>query len=170
MMERKVRCSEQDRERARLRRRHPTPEEAVLWQALRTRQIRGVKFRRQNVFCGRIVDFWCPALLVVVDVDGEKEEDVGRDASLAAKGIVTIRVTGQQVRDDLPGVIKKITFVVDARRTALSRIRPVVAVNAATGEQSVSYKPALRAMSPKEGRRLYVEERHGTNPLDVAVL
>lgn len=147
-------CLDENVVRARQMRRHPTLAEAALWQALRSRQVRGVKFRRQKVLGDGVVDFWCPALLLAVEVDGGmKEGDVERDAALAAKGIVTIRVTDQQISDNLSGVLSTIRLVIDARRTALSRLRPVTEVQA-TGEQSKSFKPARRAISPREARQL----------------
>lgn len=161
MAEWRVRCSEQECERARERRRHPTPEEAALWQALRSRQIRGVKFRRQKVLCGGSVDFWCPSLFMVVDIDGrEKEEEVECDARLAAKGIVVLRFAPHHIHDDVHRVVETITCVVAARQSALSRLRPVVALDAATGEQGLSFKPALRAMSPREARLLMMARPH----------
>jgi very-short-patch-repair endonuclease len=51
-------------------RRVMTESEAVLWEALRGRQL-GVPFRRQMPLCGRyIVDFCAPAAWLVIEVDG----------------------------------------------------------------------------------------------------
>jgi very-short-patch-repair endonuclease len=51
-------------------RRAPTEAEALLWSALRRRQL-GRKFRRQHVIAGYIVDFYCAALALALEVDGE---------------------------------------------------------------------------------------------------
>jgi very-short-patch-repair endonuclease len=48
----------------------PTPGEALLWAQLQGRRLDGWKFRRQAVIAGYIVDFFCPALGLAVEVDG----------------------------------------------------------------------------------------------------
>jgi guanylate kinase len=68
---------------AREKRRGPTKSEALLWAQLRGRKL-GVRFRRQHPFAiGYIVDFFAPAVRVVVEVDGGVhlgEEHARRDA------------------------------------------------------------------------------------------
>ncbi len=44
--------------------------EALMWNALRDRRFRGIKFRRQHVLHPFIVDFYAPSLKLVVEVDG----------------------------------------------------------------------------------------------------
>jgi very-short-patch-repair endonuclease len=46
----------------------PTDSEARLWSALRSSQL-GVAFRRQVVLLGFIVDFFAPAVRIVVEFD-----------------------------------------------------------------------------------------------------
>lgn len=67
-----VRCyREQElRRRARQMRNNPTPSEAELWARLRRRQLDGRKFRRQHVLQPFIVDFYCVAEKLVIEVDG----------------------------------------------------------------------------------------------------
>src|ERR1700679_3510922 len=55
---------------ARRFRREPTPAEAAAWQLLRGRRILGLKFRRQHVIAGFIVDFYCASLRLVLELDG----------------------------------------------------------------------------------------------------
>ena len=153
------RCSKEKFEFAAKMRKSPTPAEGVLWHALRARQVRGVKFGRQRVVFGWIVDFWCPALLMVVEVDGTSHEgrageDARRDGVLAAKGIITLRVTNQQVHTTLPDVIGKIKQAIDVRRAALSHLRPVATLDTDSSTVSLTHKLARRAISPKEARRL----------------
>ncbi len=57
-------------ERARQLRREPTREEALLWERLRRNQLDGLHFRRQQIIDGFIVDFYCHAAGLVVEVDG----------------------------------------------------------------------------------------------------
>ena len=63
-------------DRARNLRRDLTPAEKILWPILRNRAFGGLKFRRQQEIGPFIVDFFCAAVRVVVELDGESH--VGR--------------------------------------------------------------------------------------------
>jgi very-short-patch-repair endonuclease len=56
-------------ERAKELRREMTPAEKLLWQEVRANKL-GVRFRRQQVIQGFIVDFYCHQAGLVVEVDG----------------------------------------------------------------------------------------------------
>ncbi len=76
------------KERSRDLRRNTTVPEQKLWAILRSRQLAGLKFRRQVVIGPFIVDFYCEAAKLVVEVDGEShvgrcEADEQRAAYLA---------------------------------------------------------------------------------------
>ena len=58
-------------------RRHPTPSERILWEALRKRQL-GVKVRRQVILANTIVDFYVPEAKLAIEVDGGAHR--GREA------------------------------------------------------------------------------------------
>ena len=89
-------------------RREPTEWEKRLWRHLSNSQLGGFKFRRQAAIPPFIVDFFCPAKAVIVEVDGEthvSEADARRDAILATRGFTTIRFTNDDVRDNMDGVL-----------------------------------------------------------------
>jgi very-short-patch-repair endonuclease len=89
-------------------RRAPTELEKRLWRHLSHSQLGGFKFRRQAVLEPYIVDFFCPAKALIVEIDGETHvsaEDARRDASLAVRGFTTIRFTNDEVRDNMDGVL-----------------------------------------------------------------
>lgn len=44
--------------------------EKLLWRLLRSRQLSGVKFRRQHPFGLYMLDFYCDELKLVIEVDG----------------------------------------------------------------------------------------------------
>lgn len=48
-----------------------TPAEAVLWKALKNKQLGGRKFRRQHSIGNYIVDFYCPAEKLAIELDGQ---------------------------------------------------------------------------------------------------
>ena len=100
--------------RARQLRRRMTPAEAALWQRLRNNQIDGLHFRRQQIVVGFIVDFYCHAASVIVNVDGEihqdfKAADAERDTIFTAHGYLSLHVTNTQVLNHLEATVMKIT-------------------------------------------------------------
>ena len=48
-----------------------TPSEAALWSLLKNKQVFDLKFRRQTSIENYIVDFYCPQLKIVIELDGE---------------------------------------------------------------------------------------------------
>ena len=101
------------RQRAKELRQNMTPAEALLWQELRTNKLAGWHFRRQQVIDGFIVDFYCHAASLIVEIDGgvhetQKEQDAERDAHLISRGFRILRVTNDEVNKDLQGVLQKI--------------------------------------------------------------
>lgn len=100
-------------ERAREMRLNPTPAEAQLWQALRRRRLDGFKFRQQAPFGQYIVDFYCPAARLVVEVDGaqhldQAEYDEARTLWLENKGLRVIRFRNEDVLLRLEWVLSEI--------------------------------------------------------------
>jgi very-short-patch-repair endonuclease len=99
---------------ARLLRKNMTMAENILWEELRNRQILGFKFRRQHPIGNFIVDFYCPQLKLIIEVDGsihdnQREYDQCRSEKLKEFGHYVLRFTNDQVIDDLPKVLEKIT-------------------------------------------------------------
>ena len=99
--------------RAKELRRQMTEEERLLWNCLRANRLEGFHFRRQQIIEGFIVDFYCHAAALVVEVDGEvhfrrKEHDADRDRILRSKGFRILRFTNQEIREDLPKVLARI--------------------------------------------------------------
>ena len=79
----------------------PSEPERALWRALRASQF-GVRFRRQVVLQGCIVDFFAPAARLVVEVDGgyhtlRRTADARRDRALAGLGYRVLRLETELV-------------------------------------------------------------------------
>ena len=95
--------------RAAAMRRNPPEPERKLWMELRGRRFAGYKFRRQAVIGNRIVDFFCPAKGLVVELDGDTHDadrDRLRDARLLrATGYRTMRFTNEDVMRNCDGVL-----------------------------------------------------------------
>jgi very-short-patch-repair endonuclease len=108
---------------ARRMRREPTPAEERLWRALRNRQVAGLKFRRQ-VATGRFVlDLYCAAAKLAIEVDGavhdeQAERDAERTAHLHARGIRVLRFRNDDVLENLPTVLATIAEAARPHQTA----------------------------------------------------
>ena len=91
--------------RARELRHNPTPAERHAWTLLRDRGFLGLKFRRQHVLHGFIVDFYCPSERIVIELEGDvhateaqRDYDQARAGFLEAAGYRVIRVRNRDVR------------------------------------------------------------------------
>jgi very-short-patch-repair endonuclease len=90
-----------------------TPPEVRLWNQLKGRQIGDMKFRRQYSVGPYILDFYCPALKLAIEVDGEShcmepERDALRQARIEAFGIRFLRFTNREVMEHLESVVEVI--------------------------------------------------------------
>ncbi len=101
-------------ENARRMRKTPTAAEALLWELLRAKRLTGFKFRRQHIIRTFIVDFYCPACKLVIEIDGpihkgQLDYDLEREAYLRAIGYQILRFSNQSVINDIGDVISKIS-------------------------------------------------------------
>ncbi|WP_022822323.1 endonuclease domain-containing protein [Hymenobacter norwichensis] len=92
-----------------------TPAEASLWKALQRSQLAGRKFRRQHGIGPYIVDFYCPAEKLVVELDGAghftasgEAQDVERDTYLLGTGLKVLRFENKLVAQHLESVLATI--------------------------------------------------------------
>jgi len=108
------------KERRQLLRCETTATEQKLWQELRDRRLRGLKFFRQYSVGPYILDFYCPAIRLSIEIDGSQhaEEsqvyyDKDRTLYLQSYDIREIRFWNHEVNHDLKGVILKIIDTID---------------------------------------------------------
>jgi len=105
--------------RARQMRSALTPSEALLWRALRGKQL-GVVFRRQVVVGGFIADFAAPAARLIVEVDGgvhaeRRGGDARRDEKLRRLGYRVLRLEAALVLRRLPEAVALVRAAVAAQ-------------------------------------------------------
>ena len=98
---------------ARAMRHAMTPTERVVWNRLRRSALEGLHFHRQQIVAGFIVDFYCAAASIAIELDGpahdsQLESDRERDQVLPDLGIRTIRIRTEEVANDLESVLKRI--------------------------------------------------------------
>ena len=100
---------------ARHNRDNPTQAEAILWEVLRDKKLEGHKFRRQHPIGAYILDFYCHASKLAIEIDGgyhlareQAEYDKNRTMELERIGVRELRFTNEQVINDLGKVLETI--------------------------------------------------------------
>ncbi len=95
-------------------RKNTSPIERLLWARLRGGRL-GVKFRRQHGIGPYIVDFYCPAARLVIELDGEshywqgrQEYDKTRDNFIEQQGLRIVHFSNVDVTHNLDGVLMRI--------------------------------------------------------------
>jgi len=92
-----------------------TPAEARLWTYLQSKRIEGRKFRRQHSVGPYILDFYCPAEKLSIELDGESHagpiaaaRDAERSSFLKQLGIRVLRFENRLVFDMPEALIQRI--------------------------------------------------------------
>ncbi len=92
-----------------------TEAECLLWSRVRRKQIKGQQFYRQKPLGNYIVDFYCPAAGLVMEVDGGqhyteegKAKDKRRDDALAGFGLKVLRFSNVEVLKEIDAVLQVI--------------------------------------------------------------
>lgn len=96
------------KEKARELRKNQTDAEQVLWQILRAKQVKGLKFRRQHPIPPYIVDFVCTKKKLIIELDGGQHAeainyDEKRTQFLESKGYTVIRFWNNEVLTNIVG-------------------------------------------------------------------
>lgn len=111
------------KEHSRTLRTNMTDAENALWNRLRRKQVQGVQFYRQKPLLAFIVDFYCPAAKLVIELDGSQHLEAGhqtkdqdRDAALSALGLRILRFDNRQVLLEMEAVLAVIDEAVGERK------------------------------------------------------
>jgi Uncharacterized protein conserved in bacteria len=97
---------------------HSTPGEIILWdKVLKNKKMHGYQFLRQFSIDNFIVDFICRKIKLIIEVDGyshnfKYEKDIQRDEHLAKLGFTVLRFSEDNLKNDLPNVIRTIENIV----------------------------------------------------------
>ncbi len=96
-------------------RNNPTLAERQLWQELKGKQLEGFKFRRQHGIGRYIVDFFCPKLRLIIEIDGSIHQtehavayDSLREKELEQAGFLILRYSNEDVFQRMDTVIGSI--------------------------------------------------------------
>ena len=92
-------------------RKQSTHAESILWNKLRAKQLKGIKFRRQQPIGGFIVDFISFKKRIIIELDGgqhaeRKQEDKERDLQLSKSGYRVLRFWNNEVIENVDGVME----------------------------------------------------------------
>jgi very-short-patch-repair endonuclease len=92
-----------------------TPHERIFWRALKELPIEGTHFRRQAPIGPYVVDFFCPAKKLIIELDGghhnedaTAERDDERQVWLEQEGYRVIRFWNSEIANELNAVMEKI--------------------------------------------------------------
>ena len=103
---------------ARKLRRDSTNAELHLWQYLRSSRLACYKFRRQRPIPPYVVDFYCDAAKLVVELDGSQHNERGdaqRTRCLQALGLKVLRFWDNDVLGRTQDILANILASIDAR-------------------------------------------------------
>ena len=103
-------------------RREMTDAEQRLWYRLRRKQLHDVQFYRQKPLGEYVVDFYAPAVRLVIEVDGSQHfeaaamvADERRSAALQRMGLQVLRFDNRQVLLETDAVVEEIWRFIDSR-------------------------------------------------------
>ncbi len=101
--------------RAKMLRGNMTETEKIVWQRLRRNQLNNLHFYRQHPISKFIVDFYCHAKLLVIELDGGvhnktevSERDDNREIELEKLGLKVLRFKNEEVLNNIQKVISRI--------------------------------------------------------------
>ena len=87
--------------------------EVIFWNAVKRKKFLGLDFHRQKIIGNYIVDFYCPQLNLVLEIDGsshvgKEEYDAKRDEYLKGLKLNILHVTDNMVKNNLEGLLDKL--------------------------------------------------------------
>jgi len=105
-----------------------TPTETLLWNKLRNRGFKGIKFRRQVNIGPYIADFLCKQHRLIIEIDGsihvdQKEYDQERDLYLSDRGYHVVRNSTTEVLGDIDSILQLISNSIFSKQSSPSPVR-----------------------------------------------
>lgn len=98
-----------------------TSAEVLLWEMLKSRQLNGMKFRRQHGVGQYVVDFYYGKSKSIIELDGDihqlaivAENDKQRQQYLEDLGYRFLRISNEEVFNDIDLVLQKIDLFINS--------------------------------------------------------
>ena len=105
-------------------RKNMTSAESIIWKHLHINEW-NLKFRRQHPISNFIVDFYCHALKLVIEIDGDihdleetKKNDIPREKALSSLGLKILRFNNEMVYKSSKEVLQKIDETIDVLQSS----------------------------------------------------
>jgi very-short-patch-repair endonuclease len=138
MEQRWVRYNPKLKQIARKLRNNMTLSEILLWKKLKGKQLLGYDFHRQKPVGEYVVDFYCPCLKLVIEIDGDshdgkEEADSIRQGNLESQGLTIMRFADTDVKRNIHGVVEALREWIIAHAThPKSPLNKVLAIKEGT--------------------------------------
>ncbi len=118
------------KDRARELRKAGNLSEVLLWNELKQKKILGYDFTRQQIIGNYIVDFHCPKLNLVIEIDGEShnykgEYDVERDKFLQSLGLIVLHFNDLDIKRSLGNVLESIKSSIERNTPSANADTPL---------------------------------------------
>ena len=119
-----IKYLEELRNLSRNNRNNPTEAEYIIWRTILNSRKLQQKFLRQKPIGKYILDFYCPKLLLAIEIDGDSHDkkywqDKNRDWYMEIRGIKTIRFTNEQVLNEIDNVFDILLEIIKNREKEL---------------------------------------------------
>ena len=103
--------------------------EVLLWKELYRKKFLGLNFDRQKIIGNYITDFYCPAIGLVVEVDGnshdcKEERDIKRHKYLESLGLVVVRLDDTEIKRNISWPLSVLREEVISRMRNLGMTTP----------------------------------------------
>jgi len=110
------------KEYARKLRNNSTKSEVLLWNYLKSKQMKGFDFHRQKPIGNYIVDFFCSELMLAIEIDGEshygnERKDKNRQIDIERFGVKFLRFDEFEIYYRMDKVINKIEMWIEQEVT-----------------------------------------------------
>lgn len=97
-----------------------TESEKLMWSVLRNRQFKNLKFRRQHLIDGYLVDFYCHDLRIVIEIDGkihngieQINNDIARQKIIKKSNIRFFRAKSEDVEFNNREVLSRLEIFIN---------------------------------------------------------
>jgi very-short-patch-repair endonuclease len=107
---------------ARTLRKDMTWAEILLWKEIKEKKVLGYDFHRQKPIDEYIVDFYCPRLKLILEIDGDshdgkEESDKIRQEKLESLGLTVLRFWDLDVRANVDGIVGQLKEWIESNMT-----------------------------------------------------
>jgi len=104
-------------------RNNPTRAEKILWEKLKRKKLLGFDFHRQKPIGYYVVDFFCPRLMLAIELDGNVHEleqvklkDEFRQDAIEQFGVRFLRFKNYQIEKEIDWVVREIELWIEENK------------------------------------------------------